>query len=731
MRRILTAAACTAVLSMTITAQQRTGAPRPRAETTRSAAPDQWANYQQNSNFSPLTQITPDNVARLTKAWTFSYGGGSQPSGALGLDYRFEVQPLLIGGVLYISTPASPYNESVSSTVSALEPETGKVLWQYKSPRRIHGRGLAYWKGSGAVGPRLYFATDKGYLMGLDMKTGELAANFGKNGEVDIYADVVSPAVGESRRDTFTLPNPVTVYKNLLIGGARPGEGSPPEPRGDIRAWDATTGKLVWSFHTVPWPGEPGHEDWTGDTWKDRSGCNVWSNLTADESTGLVFGATGDSNHANTAPGMNLYCNSIVALDGATGRLKWYHQLIHHDLWDMDMPTPPILIDVHRDGRVIPAVLQTGKFNLVFIFDRKTGDALYGMEERPVNRSDDPADGAWPVQPFPLKPGPIGRVGITRDDISKLTPEIEKFCTEFWDSHKMQPSSAYTLPIKDVATVRFPSALGGPNWGPLSYDPTLGYVFINLHNSGTYLSGRSGAGGGAGFGGGGGGGGRGGRGGNASSEDAAPVVGAAGASGPPGPRGAAGGAGAVGERGAPGAITPPGAGAAGTPPAAGGGQRGGGRGRGNIGEQFAYRLPGGQMAPCYAPPYGALVAVDVNKGEIAWTSTLGINETLAELGETGLKTGTRNLGGSIATASGLVFIGATNDHRFRAFDAKTGRELWVAELPASGHSTPMTYMGKDGAQYVVIAASGGTAVGSGLPISDQLVAFTLPRVNGQ
>src|SRR6476469_1522167 len=164
----LVAAASALVLSMPLVAQQRVAAPRPRADIPRSPVPDQWANYQQNSNFSRLTQITPDNVSRLTKAWAFSYGGGSQPAGSLGLDYRFEVQPLIIGGVMYVSTPASPYNEQLSSTVTALEPETGKVLWQYKSPRRIHGRGLAYWKGNGRIGPRLYFATDKGYLMGLD-----------------------------------------------------------------------------------------------------------------------------------------------------------------------------------------------------------------------------------------------------------------------------------------------------------------------------------------------------------------------------------------------------------------------------------------------------------------------------------------------------------------------------------------------------------------------------------
>ena len=269
---------------------------------------------------------------------------------------------MLVAGVLYISTPGSPRDPELKSTVTALEPETGKVLWQYKSPRNIHGRGLAYWRGSGRVGPRLFFATDEGYLMALDIKTGELAENFGNRGALDVYVGVASPEVGESRRDTYTVPNPVTIYRNLVITGARPGEQPPPQPRGDIRAFDAITGKLVWTFHTIPQPGEPNHHTWMGDTWKDRSGCNVWTNLTVDEERGIVFAPTADANRA--VPGMNLYCNSIIALDAATGKMKWYHQLVHHDTFDSDMPTPPLLVDVRKDGRTIPAVVQTGQDEL-------------------------------------------------------------------------------------------------------------------------------------------------------------------------------------------------------------------------------------------------------------------------------------------------------------------------------------------------------------------------------
>jgi quinoprotein glucose dehydrogenase len=296
---------------------------------------------------------------------------------------------------------------------------------------------------------------------------------------------------------------------------------------------------------------------------------------------------------------------------------------------------------------------------------------------------------------------------MTRDDINKLTPEIERYCTEFWDTNNIQPSGAYARAMERRSIVMFPGATGGPNWGPISYNPQLGYVFINLMNNGNYRPAAPLPPGGGGFG----------------------VQ--AGAEDGDGRGGAARGAGAVGGAVGAGAPAPAQAGAAvGAAPAgraagaAGAGR--GGLGRGGRGGGFAFRLPSGAAVPCYAPPYGALVAVDVNRGEIAWTSTLGINESLAELGEIGLRTGARNLGGSIATAGGLVFIGATNDRRFRAFDAKSGAELWSAELPASGHATPVSYMGKDGKQYVVIPAAGGTSVGSGLPISDALVAFRLP-----
>lgn len=622
---------------------------------------DQWPSYGQtsaNQNFSPLTQITPANVSKLKSAWTYHYGAGSSEMGDMGLDYRWEVTPLIINGVMYVSTPSSPRNPALKPTVTALEPETGKVIWKYEAPRGIHGRGLAYWPGDGKVGPRLFFATDRGYLMAVDMKTGKLAKGFGNDGEVDAYVGVASAAVGETRRDTWTIPNPASVYKNLIITGARPGEAGPPEPRGDIRAWDARTGKLVWSFHTVPWPGEVGNETYVGDEWKDRSGANVWSTMAVDQKNGILFAPVGDIN--GRAKGPELFSNTLLALDAATGKLRWYRQIVHKDLWDWDLPTPPVLADVKVNGKMVPAVIQTGKQSLVFVFNRLTGKPIHGFEERPTPRSDDPKDEAWPTQPFPIKPGPLARTQMTRDEIPDLVPGQKAYCTAFWDKNQIKSLGLYSRPLLSSGTINFPSATGGPNWGGASLNPKDGTFIVNVQNQGQFRA-------------------------------AGPAVSFfGGPRRPPGPRPAA-----------PAAVADP----------AGGFVQSG----------FQFRVDEKTVLPCLPSPWGELVAVDINKGEILWRAPLGSTLSLGEKGE---NTGSKNLGGNIQTASGLVFIGATNDSRFRAFDAKTGQQLWSTQLSASAHATPVTYMGKDGKQYVVVIGAGGTSVGS-MTMSDTLNAFVV------
>lgn len=624
---------------------------------------DQWPSYGQNAgstNFSPLDQITAENVSTLRRAWTFNYGGGTDNEGDRGLNFRWEATPLIIGGVMYVSTPSNPAIPDLKSTITALEPETGRVIWKYESDRNIHGRGLAYWPGDGEVGPRLFFATEQGYLRALDMGTGQLAASFGEQGEIDAYVGVASELVGETRRDTWSIPNPASIYRNLVITGARPGEAGPPGPRGDIRAWDARTGALVWTFHTVPQEGEANNDTYSNDEWRDRSGANVWSTMTVDAENGIVFAPVGDLN--GRAAGPELYSASLLALDAATGQLKWFFQMTHKDLWDWDQPTPPVLVDFTANGETVPAVALTGKQSLLFVFNRLTGEPLHEVEERPTPRSDDPADLAWPTQPFPVRPGPLARTSMTRDEIPNITPEQHAYCTSFWDQNNILSTGLYGRPLLTRGTLSFPSTLGGPNWGGPSWSPQTGLFIVNVQNMGQY---RAAGPAGRGFGVGG------------------------------GPRPPAPAARPAGEAGAPPAIVQSG---------------------------FNFRVDANTVLPCTPTPWGELVAVDINKGEIAWRAPLG---SIPGLGAEGVDLGARNLGGNIQTAGGLVFIGATNDRQFRAYNSRTGEQLWSVELDASAHSTPITYMGKDGKQYVVVVGAGGTAVGS-RRMSDTLNAFVLP-----
>jgi quinoprotein glucose dehydrogenase len=473
--------------------------------------------------------------------------------------------------------------------------------------------------------------------------------------------------VGESRRSSFTCPNPVTVSKDLFITAARPGEEGPPGPRGDIRAWDVRTGRLVWDFHTIPWPGEPGHEGYVGDEWRDLSGANVWSTMTLDDQTGTLYAATGDSN--SYAKGSQLYSSSLLAIDANTGKLKWYHQITHHDVWDWDSPTPPALVDVHQDGKTVAAVALTGKHSLFFLFDRNSGAPLNGFNEKPIPQPNPPQPYIWPTQPFPDTP-PLARIQMTRDDVPDLVPGMKAACQKVWDD-----SNTVSVPLYgerasfDHATISYPSAVGGPNWGGGSYIPDLHLYFINVQNKVTFQpkltansqTGGAGPGGMV----------------HASPDPYAPAA---------PPRGGRGGRG--------------------TRPA----------------PAFSYTTADGINLSCGALPWGELVAVNVDTKKIAWRVPLGITEGIGAKGQT---TGTSNLGGSMATQSGLVFIGATNDRHFRAFDAKTGRKLWDVSLEASGAATPISYMGTDGKQYVVIAAGGGTSVGQKV-MSDAVVAYRLP-----
>jgi quinoprotein glucose dehydrogenase len=594
------------------------------------ADPNDWPMHDHDAGgqrFSPLKQITPANVAKLQPAWRFD-------TGAMGI----QVTPLVINGIMYVSA---------GKDVIALEPETAKVVWRYTAPATVSKRGVAYWPGDRDSAPRLFTgAGDR--LLAIDVERGKPVDGFGDGGSVDLKASVRGDIDGG-----FALASPPSVYKNIIITGGNNGEQSPSLGLyGDIRGWDARTGRLLWSFHTVPRAGEPGVETWDGESWKNRSGTNVWSFFTIDVERGIVYAPLGSPTsdyYGGDRKGANLYGNSLVALDAMTGKLKWHQQLVHHDLWDYDLPAAPTLVDIKRNGRTIPAVAQITKMGLLFLFDRTTGQPIFGMEERPVPQSTVPGEATSPTQPFPIKPAPLARNTFDPEkDFYSLTPEHAAYCKELWTKNEMYTRGPYTPPGTQGTMVTFPSTLGGGNWNGLSFDPTLGLVFTSVMNLG---------------------------------QVAKMVEGQA---------------------------------------------RGGGA------TTWVRRSPWGgavgrfwnpeNRIPCSAPPFGELVAVDVNRGDIAWKVPFGVIDSLKEKGFG--NTGTANIGGTIATAGGLIFVGATIDCRFRAFESKTGKQLWETQLDACAHSLPMTFMGKDRRQYVVVAAGGGSFLGA--PPGSKIVAFALP-----
>lgn len=596
------------------------------------AVDSQWEGaYSSEMQYSSLRQITPANARRMTRAWTYHTGEKGR---------QFETTPLLAGGLLYIS--------SQNANVVALQPETGREVWKYDShtTQTKDHRGVSYWPGDSKSRPRILLGTGDGRLIELDARTGAPAVEFGDNGVVNLRAGVADKFLDAS----YSVTSPPGIYRNLAIVAPSTQEGPSRGPSGDPRAFDIRTGKLVWRFHTVPQPGEAGSDTWGPEGWKDRSGPSAWGKMVVDAERGIVFlpiGNPADSFYGADRRGVNLYANSILALDAATGTLRWAFQMVHHDIFDYDVTGSPALVTVKKDGKDIPAVAEITKMGLLFVLDRETGKPVWGVEERPVPPSPVPGEQAWPTQPFPIKPLPLARTSLTREELTTRTPEAAKYCREQFDHYVL--GGLYT-PFGLKPTLTFPGAMGGGNWGGVSFDPELGYIFVNTTNMG-----------------------------------------------------------GIGHM----APSPPGS------PMP-------------YRNESAYaRFLDGQQFPCQQPPWGELSAVSTKSGDIVWRVPLG---SFDELEAKGLKNwGTPNVGGSLATGGGLVFIGATNDFRFRAFDSRTGEELWVTRLNATANATPVSYLGRDGKQYVVVAAGGPDHLRSvgdnSANSSDTLIAFALSDGN--
>ena len=584
-----------------------------------------WPFYRgdvEGKGYSALKQINTTNVSTLAQSWTFKL---SERGG-------LEVTPIVVNGVLYLPG---------TNKIYALDGATGKEIWHFDVPM-APTRGVAYWPGDKDNPPRIIFTTFNRKVMAVDAATGKVIPSFGNNGVVDL--DVGYNGVP-------------TIYKNFVFLGASVGE-LPVGPPGDTRTLDAVTGKLLWTFHSVPQPGEVGHDSWLNDGWKGRSGTNVWGwYMTVDPKTNTLFmpiGGPSPNYYGGDRPGNDLFGNSIVAVDTATGKLKWYFQTIHHDLWDQDLPPGPALVDIKQNGKNVPGLVAIGKTGLLFVLNRETGKPVFGVEERPVAKGDVPGEWYSPTEPFPLKPPPLARMSYQADDIvtaDDTSPEHAKACQDLLAKsggslYNAGPFTGWLYHEEGAppkTTIQFPGGTGGTNWGGTAIDPGDQYIFVQTHDmslmgwiekkkaGGNYGRGTEGS---------------------TQQYDRASVEG-------PGPYFGF-----------------------------------------SVNMKDANGKPLGNW-PCQKPPWGKLYAINANTGDIAWQSVVGITEGLPEGKQ---NTGGGGSAGPIATAGGLVFIGATPDDRFRAIDSHTGKELWVAKLGKAANANPMTYQGKDGKQYVAIVA---------------------------
>jgi len=602
------------------------------ATQSRASAGSDWPMYRHDyagTGYSPLTQITPRNVATLARAWTYRLQSENPPAppaggrGGAGGGVNSQATPIVVNGVMYL--PAA-------DRVVALQPETGKEIWRHlvtgATPSR---RGVAYWPGEGNTPARILFTAGR-RLIAINATDGTSASGFGTGGEVDLVVPFNSvPGV---------LRNAVVVGANTppgAIGGV-----------GNARAYDARTGAKLWEFSSVPPPGATGHDTWDGNSWQNRLGVNAWPfYFTFDERRGVLYLPLASpivGPYGGDRKGANLFGNSVVAIDIQTGAYKWHFQTIHHDLWDADPPAPPSMFDVTVNGRTVAALALTTKSGYLYLLNRETGQPIFGVQERPVAASDVPGEAAFPTQPIPVKPTGIARVSYKPEDLvtaADTTPEHAAACAELvqkvggvFNAGPFTPWRYRQAGGTSPSTLVFPGGLGGANWGGTAFDPNTGFVFVATQDVGALGSVEK-------------------------AKEGAPL---------------------------PYEKTTPGRGT------------------------FDVRI-GDSNWPCQKPPWGRLIAVNASTGDVAWQARLGITEGLPADKQ---NTGRPLLAGTIVTGSGLLFIASTDDNRFRALDAKTGRELWVTTLERRGNADAMTFQGANGKQYVAIAAT------------DTIAAYALP-----
>ncbi|HEY2038912.1 MAG TPA: PQQ-binding-like beta-propeller repeat protein [Edaphobacter sp.] len=669
-----------------------------------------------NSHYSTLSQINRSNVSRLKVAWKFE----TNESGGL------ETTPIVMDGVLYASTP--------SQKILALDAATGRSIWKFDSAVKSTrpSRGLALWTSKDKKDRRL-FAGIANFLYALDPATGKPVTAFGHNGRIDLREGLGRDPQAQS----IALTSPGVVYKDLIIIGSSTPE-TLPAPPGDIRAFDVRTGVLRWSFHTIPHPGEPGYETWPADAWKTSGSANNWAGLAVDTERGIVYVPTGSAVpdfYGASRLGDNLYANTLLALDAATGKRLWHFQGVHHDLWDRDFPAPPILLTVKHDGKQVPAIAQTTKQGVLFLFNRTDGKPLFPIEERAAAASTTPGEVAARTQPHPLLPEPFAPQTVTEATLTQRTPAAHEWAVK--RLREMRNEGQFVPLSIGRDTLISPSFEGGAEWGGPALDPQTGILYINANNYASIGTlavhhgespGRS-----------------------VYLSQCSVCHGDHRQGSPPEFPSLLG----ITQRLSSNQITA---------------TIHEGRGRmpaiplqgKSLGDLLSYLATPSDSAsakedqsanssadesgtpqpttmqytmtgyrrfvdpdgyPATAPPWGTLNALDTSTGRYLWKIPLGQYPELAAQGMT--DTGSENYGGPTVTAGGLLFIAATNfDHKIRAFDKTTGKLLWEATLPFAGNATPVTYQVK-GKQYLVIAA-GGSSMNPRGSTGGVYVAFALP-----
>jgi quinoprotein glucose dehydrogenase len=692
-----------------------------------STAKGDWPYYTadvKGSRYSPLDQINASNFNQLEVAWRFKTDNlGTRP------EFKLEGTPLAVNGFVYATG-------GTRRSVVALDGKSGELMWVYSlregaravaAPRQLSGRGLSYWT-DGKGDDRVLFVTTGYRLVALNAHTGQPIKTFGKDGIVDMKVGAV---VGKGQQiDLETgeigLHSTPTVTKDAVIVGSSFREGltvkTHNNTKGLVRAWDIRTGRLIWTFNTIPRPGEPGNDTWEKESWAINGNTGVWSQITVDEDLGLVYLPVEDPTsdlYGGHRPGNNLYGDSIVCLDLKTGQRKWFYQIVHHPIWDYDMPAAPLLMDINVNGKPIKAVAQATKQGLLYVFDRVTGQPVWPIDEKPVPQTDVPGEKTSPTQPIPSKPPAYSRNGVEEKDLIDFTPELKEQAAAAAKRYRLGPVFLPPLvskPEGPLAALTAGTLSGGVNWPGSAFDPEthrfithacnaciapLGLVpppkeFSDLD----YVMGTAGVtfrpivGGGEG-----------------SAADA-PQRGAAPAPPPPPPPSTtAGGAAAAGGRGAGGRG------------GAGGGGQEGGFGVGTV----------VQGVPIVKPPYGQIVSINLDKGDIDWSTPHGdtpdaVRNSPAMAGVNIPKTGQSGNVGVVVTKT-LIIVGdpsvttVPGDHprgaMLRAYNKQTGQQVGAVYLPAPQSGSPMTYMA-DGKQYIIVAISGGN-------YSGEYVAFALPN----